>query len=618
MIVAGDLTLASHDYGKTRAPARRRPKKRPKARKEDPGEAASNDTPPPPLAKATAQTTSRRDTADEVTEQPLPKELTSTSSAPVGAASRTSCADDPSQCPSFSLTAESTSLPPPDAVDIPPPDTAKPRDRESHVSTPAPSTDCGNPQEEKSGKKHKAKDSDRKTTHKKERAEGVKKSKGSRSSRRTPSTRSSAIASSSSRKRTTSSTEIMDPDFRPDPAKRPKIVSPWLEPMPKDTARCMLLRTLASGSSRSGLQQYMLPYRLSCLRPTLLTVTRPRPLPWIAFLMPSAKTSALSISSLTLSLGSAPRLCHFTRVRNSLANPSPSAADRRVLYSLCLGKRLRTARFRQSIPRRQRRFRPVHTIYWSGPQPAWLFTVSRKLIATLYLFLSPRAPEQREPIIPLRTLLNRLRNPPQTKHHCPATRCTAVPGPKSGSNPTTGHMPKASSYLLLLCTPILRGASVRITEPRVGGTVDRHPPEAIHWHTPQATATAKPFGLSFNEAPNLKAIRKRSLLRALRRLDRTGNTTYRGHRFVLPLVDTQSCTPPRCILSHPTGRAQPRIHVMSWNAGGLSSDRYQQLLLWLQGPGKHLHIVAVQETHWRHDATFPVLPMTNPPGSSSW
>ena len=43
---------------------------------------------------------------------------------------------------------------------------------------------------------------------------------------------------------------------------------------------------------------------------------------------------------------------------------------------------------------------------------------------------------------------------------------------------------------------------------------------------------------------------------------------------------------------------------MTWNAGGLSSDRYQQLLLWLQGPGKYLHIVAVPETHWRHDANF--------------
>ena len=43
---------------------------------------------------------------------------------------------------------------------------------------------------------------------------------------------------------------------------------------------------------------------------------------------------------------------------------------------------------------------------------------------------------------------------------------------------------------------------------------------------------------------------------------------------------------------------------MSWNAGGLSRDRYQQLLLWLQGSGKYLHIVAVQETHWRHDANF--------------
>ena len=183
---------------------------------------------------------------------------------------------------------------------------------------------------------------------------------------------------------------------------------------------------------------------------------------------------------------------------------------------------------------------------------------------------------------------------------------TAVPGPKSGSNPPAGHKPKASSYLLLLYLSIFRGASVRITEPRVGGPVDRQPPEAIHWHPLHATATAKPFGLSINEAPNLKAIRKRSLFRALRRLDRTGNTTYRGHRFTLPLANVSPPRPSQSTSSHQDSRARPRFHVMTWNAGGLSSDRYQQLLLWLQGPGRHLHVVAIQETHWRHDASYKV------------
>ena len=239
-----------------------------------------------------------------------------------------------------------------------------------------------------------------------------------------------------------------------------------------------------------------------------------------------------------------------------------------------------------------------------GSQSAWLLPVNRMLLAVSSCWFPPRARVPDITPMSLRTLSNQIRVPLRNMHHCPTTRCTAVPGPKSGSNPSAGHIPKASSYLLFLCTPILRGASVRITEPRVGGTVGRHPPEAKHWHPIQATATAKPFGLSFNEAPNLKAIRKRSLLRALRRLDRTGNTTYRGHRYTLPLADTPSCTPPRCTRSHSDGRTQPRIHVMSWNAGGLSSDRYQQLLLWLQGPGKHLHVVAVQETHWRHDASY--------------
>ena len=289
---------------------------------------------------------------------------------------------------------------------------------------------------------------------------------------------------------------------------------------------------------------------------------------------------------------------------------SPTASlrmiNRHVPHSLCLGKHLRAARFRQSIPRRRRRFRTVHINHRSGSQPAWLLTVSQKLMAAFSLPHSLCAPQSETAPTPLHALPTLIINPPNQTHHCPSTRCTAVPGPKSGSNPPAGHTPKASSYLLLLCMPILRGASVRITEPRVGGTVDRHPPEATHWHSLHATATAKPFGLSLNEAPNLKAIRKRSLFRALRRLDRTGNTTYRGHRFTLPHADMSSCTPPRSTRHHSDGRARPRLHVMSWNAGGLSSDRYQQLLLWLQGPGKHLHVVAIQETHWRHDASYKV------------
>ena len=289
-------------------------------------------------------------------------------------------------------------------------------------------------------------------------------------------------------------------------------------------------------------------------------------------------------------LSSLPPSRYYTQVRIS-PTASPRAINWYVPHYVCLGKHLRTARFRQSIPRRRRRFRTVHVHHRSRSQHAWIFTVKQKLMATFLFPHSLCAILLQIVSAPRHARLTLAFNPPNRMHHCPSTRCTAVPGPKSGSNPIAGHIPKASSYLLLFCMPILRGASVRITEPRVGGTVDRHPPEAIRWQPLHATNTAKPFGLSLNEAPNLKAIRKRSLFRALRRLDRTGSTTYRGHRFTLPLADISPRTPPRSTCPQLDGRAR-RLHVMSWNAGGLSSDRYQQLLLWLQGPGKHLHVVA--------------------------
>ena len=356
---------------------------------------------------------------------------------------------------------------------------------------------------------------------------------------------------------------------------------------------------------RCSLRHLWLPPRQNCPHCERVLLPPPR-LPLKHALLPlSVGTSTSTLCSPMPAWRSPSLFRYYTKVRLSPTAP-PRAINWYVPHHVCLGKHLRTARFRQSIPRRRRRVRAVHVHQRSRSQHAWILTVKQKLTAALLFPYTLYANLHQRVSVPHYARPTSAFNPPNHMYHCPSTRCTAVPGPKSGSNPIAGHIPKASSYLLLFCMPILRGASVRITEPRVGGAVDRHPPEAIRWQPLHATNTAKPFGLSLNEAPNLKAIRKRSLFRALRRLDRTGSTTYRGHRFTLPLADISPRTPPRSIRPQLDGRARPRLHVMSWNAGGLSSDRYQQLLLWLQGPGKHLHVVAVQETHWRHDASYKV------------
>ena len=156
------------------------------------------------------------------------------------------------RCPRpTSPTATSSFLAPPENADMPPPDMAQPRDQKPRASSPELDIDQDNPKKEKSKKtkrvKDKAKandkDNDPKTKAKKQRADGAKKSKGPKLLRRAASARTSVAASSSSKRRAFSA-EITDPDFRPDPATRPKIVSPWLEPMPKTTERYMLLCSL--------------------------------------------------------------------------------------------------------------------------------------------------------------------------------------------------------------------------------------------------------------------------------------------------------------------------------------------------------------------------------------
>eukprot|EP00439_Symbiodinium_sp_Y106_P053279 s5505_g7.t1 len=51
-------------------------------------------------------------------------------------------------------------------------------------------------------------------------------------------------------------------------------------------------------------------------------------------------------------------------------------------------------------------------------------------------------------------------------------------------------------------------------------------------------------------------------------------------------------------------RSKTRLHFLSWNSGGLSSERYQQLALWLRTAGQHIGVVAIQETHWSQDLSF--------------
>ena len=47
-----------------------------------------------------------------------------------------------------------------------------------------------------------------------------------------------------------------------------------------------------------------------------------------------------------------------------------------------------------------------------------------------------------------------------------------------------------------------------------------------------------------------------------------------------------------------------RLHVLTWNCGGLSTGLLDELLLYLQEHASHVNVVCLQETHWKHDSEW--------------
>ena len=74
---------------------------------------------------------------------------------------------------------------------------------------------------------------------------------------------------------------------------------------------------------------------------------------------------------------------------------------------------------------------------------------------------------------------------------------------------------------------------------------------------------------------------KRSFARAMKRLQQTGFCVYRGQVHTQPVsapADPSILTPQR---RPPRKASGPRLSCMTWNCGGLTTDTYHELLLWL-------------------------------------
>ena len=110
---------------------------------------------------------------------------------------------------------------------------------------------------------------------------------------------------------------------------------------------------------------------------------------------------------------------------------------------------------------------------------------------------------------------------------------------------------------------------------------------------------------TFAPKPSEKRAYKRAKLRAAR----SGGTMYRGRWHsvaALQALETRPSRPPPRTVRAATKTKQARItpvHCLSWNAGGLSSPIYQELLAWLDLQDK-FRVVVIQETHWPDSCDF--------------
>ena len=128
--------------------------------------------------------------------------------------------------------------------------------------------------------------------------------------------------------------------------------------------------------------------------------------------------------------------------------------------------------------------------------------------------------------------------------------------------------------------------------------------EMIHITSPSLPPKVHGLGkaVSFGTSPPQQAV-KRSLLRAKRRAQREGWTFYKGQLLTLIALGGLDAPPHAPRQAHRPGlallppRCSRRASMISWNAGGLTTEVYQELLLWLNS--QCVDIALIQGTRWK-------------------
>ena len=157
-----------------------------------------------------------------------------------------------------------------------------------------------------------------------------------------------------------------------------------------------------------------------------------------------------------------------------------------------------------------------------------------------------------------------------------------------------------------------------VTGVRVGSVPTALPEAQNYMIHDKPTTCAKPSGNLDFSGPYLGVVRKRAYKRACDRAALRGGTYYRGvwHTArslqalrVSPVKEECPATaakPARVrTRARPANAVPSRVHVLSWNAGGLSLAMFDELVLLLNtSEYQHVSAVVIQETHWKHESTW--------------
>ena len=194
------------------------------------------------------------------------------------------------------------------------------------------------------------------------------------------------------------------------------------------------------------------------------------------------------------------------------------------------------------------------------------------------------------------------------QHRTSSDRRPARPDPSVAYSDTvpTGKTCSRSRQPLRcpLVSRALLGLLLSSPLPAAGGRLP-HSDQASYRHDHSAPAAASD---ALQVTSSLSSARKRAYKRAVRRASQhpDQHTMYRGRACTLQ----QLCKgyqgrqprpkPQQQTQLHALQRSQTRLLVLSWNAGGLSSNLWQELLLTLDhlAPEARPQVICIQESHW--------------------